>query len=250
MMIRFFVVLLVWTRCAAVHASLILPVVQVDELKLIGDPLTLTSMNKLSLSEHEAMFHRWKIKASLEQVMSTLSRQVPSDTIAWSDGDVMRMVWAFTERSQMLIFFQIKENCVEFFLSTIHLNRNNHAKSIDFKKSSKIPERSIGSFQIFKKVLHELPLNAEPLMDVRDASGGVDARSLLYAIHMSLEFVESTLRQSLKKYHWLVNEAQQNNTLLNQTKSMTAEHAGNHLHINLVPYFGLTYLYVNFSGAQ
>jgi hypothetical protein len=209
--------------------------VQIGERQLVGDPDTLLTVGKLSMSGYEINLNQWERAQGINAVMETLTAQVPDDTLAWSDGERMQILWTTPEQSHVLVVSPLNENRVSFFLSSIRM-------------SAQYENRGQTLYHQLKRTLSEPTINAQLIMDVRDTTNESDAFSLLYVSTQSINFLAEHIRHSLKKNDWFIRETPQTQLHFKQAYSIQAVRPGSHLRLDLVDN-GQSFLYVNLSGA-
>ena len=221
--------------------------IQVGDLKLTGDPQTHVSIEKISSDEHEIAIHQWSSQETLDKVMRFLALQVPSNTIAWSDDDSIRMHWTSAKRSYMLIIYPLSEGKTEFYLSYLQAN-NNIPKYIQTNASRAIYDQSFVKEASISKIFQEINITYERLMDVKDDSAQSVSRSMLFVFANPIDRLEDLLRKSLIKNSWMLTESSARRQRLTRARSMTAVSQDKVLYMNLVEYLGRSYLYANLSG--
>jgi hypothetical protein len=210
-------------------------VVMVGEHQLVGDPDTLFTLEKLSMGGYAITLNQWEKAQGINTVMKTLTAQLPDDTLAWSEGERMRIVWSTAEQSHVLVVSPLDANHVSFSLSSIRL-------------SILQGSRDETSYRQLKRMLSDSSLNAQLMMDVRDESHDADVVSLLYVSTQPINTLVKIIRHSLKKNDWFVVEVSQAPRHFKQTYSIDAVRSGSHLRLDLVD-IGQSFIYVNLSGG-
>lgn len=210
-------------------------VVTVGGRQLVGDPDTLFTLEKLSMSGYEITVHQWKKAQEINTVMEVLTAQLPEDTLAWSDGDQMKILWSTAEHSHVLTVSPLDTNRVSFSLSSIRMSVLNES-------------RDEASYRQLKKILSDPTLNAQLLMDVRDQIHDSDVASILYVSKHSINFLVQKIRQSLKKNNWFIVETSQTQRHFKPSYSIDAVQSGLHLRLDLID-IGQSFVYVNLSGG-
>lgn len=209
-------------------------VVWVGERQLVGDPDTFITLEKLSVSGHDLHISHWESAQGLNEVMQTLTAQLPDDTLAWSDGDLMHIHWTTPEQSHVLIVAPTTVERVSFFHSSIGM-------SVVQENRSQVSSREL------RKTLSDPSLSAQLMMDIRDDSMGSEALSLLYSSQLSIKNLAQKIRDSLTKKNWSVTESPKIQPHFLQDHSIKATQAGALLQIDLVD-IGQSFMYVNLSG--
>jgi hypothetical protein len=210
-------------------------VVMVGERQLVGDPDTLFTLEKLSIGHYEITLNQWEKALGINKVLETLTAQLPDDTLAWSDGERMRILWSTTKQSHVLVVFPLDSNRVSFSLSSIRL-------------SVLQDSRDAISHHELKKILSEPTHNAQLIMNVRDKVHDADNVSLLYVSTQSINALAKKIKHSLKKNDWFIFEIPQAPRHFKQTYSIDAVRSGSYLRLDLVD-IGQSFIYVNLSGG-
>lgn len=224
--------------------------VQIGDLKLTGDPQTLTSIEKISIGEHDIEIHQWSSRESLAKVMRSLALQVPSNTLAWNDDDVIRVYWTSVSRSYMLNIHPLSQDRIEFYLSYLHTKLNIQSNHLQTGLLSVISSQSFEQDDSITRIFQEFNEKNERLMDVKDESAEIVSRSMLFVVTYPLDQLEELLRSSLIKNSWSLTELSTRKGRLVQARSIVATRPQKILHMNLVEYFGRSYLYANYSGVS
>ncbi len=209
-------------------------VVWVGERRFVGDPDTFINLEKLSVSGHDIHISHWESAQGLNEVMQILTTQLPEDTLAWSDGDLMHIQWTTPEQSHVLVVVPTAADRVSFFHSSIGM-------SVFQENRSQVSSHDL------RKTLSDPSLSAQLMMDVRDHSVGSEAVSLLYSSQLSIKNLAQKIRDSLTKKNWSVTEALKIQPHFLQDHSIKATQAGALLQIDLVD-IGQSFMYVNLSG--
>lgn len=208
-------------------------VVMVGERALVGDPNTLFTLEKLSMGGYEITLMQWEKAQGINTVMETLTTQLPDDTLAWSDGEQMRILWSTAEQSHVLVVSPLDVNHVSFSLSSICM--------------SVLHDSRVGTlYRQLKKTLSDPTLNAQLIMDVRDKIHDSDVVSLLYVSTQSINSLAQKIRHSLTKNDWFIFEVPQARRHFKQAYSIDAVRSGSHLRFDLVD-IGQSFIYVNLS---
>lgn len=208
--------------------------VWVGERQLVGDPNTLVTLGKLSMSGYEISLNQWERAQGINEVMETLTTQLPDDTLAWSDGERMRILWSTAEQSHVLVVSPLDANHVSFSISSIRLSVMHDS-------------RDETSYRLLKKTLTDPTLNIQLIMDVKDDVQDSDVISLLYVSTQSINSLAQKIRQSLIKNDWFIHETPQTQRHFKKADSIEADRLGAHLRFDLVD-IGQSFIYVNLSG--
>lgn len=210
-------------------------VVMVGERHLVGDPNTLLTLEKLSMSGYAITLNQWESAQGINTVMETLTTQLPDDTLAWSDGERMQIFWSTAEQSHVLVVSPLDINKVSLSLSSIRISVIHDS-------------REETSYRQLKKTFSDPILNAQLLMDVRDDIHDSDVISLLYVSTQSINSLAQKIKHTLKKNDWFIYETPQTQRHFKQAYSIDAVRSGSHLRLDLVD-IGQSFLYVNLSGG-
>lgn len=210
-------------------------IVRVGERQLVGDPHTLFSLGKLSMSGYEITLNRWERSQGINAVMETLTAQLPDDTLAWSDGERMRLLWTTPDQSHFLVVSPLNDHHVSFFLSSMRLSVQRESEGLS-------------TYHELKKSLAESTLNAQLLMDASDKSNEENVISLLYVSSLSINTLVKKIRNILKKNYWSITEMPQTQGYFQHAYSIEALRPGSFLRLDLVD-VGQSFLYVSLSGG-
>ena len=211
--------------------------VMVGERLLVGDPQTLITLSKMSIGGHEIKLSRWQRKEDINQVIQTLTTQLPSDTLAWSDGEQLHLQWSTSEQSHVLVVYPVKQDLSTFFLSSIFLSgvdqRRHHAAYI-----------------LLKQTLSEPGLRTQLLLDVRDDSTDSEATNLIYASSLSIKILDKKVRDVLNKNNWFIVDLSQHQSHFQYSSSFEAKRHGEILRFDLIDDTGRSFLYVHLSEGK
>ena len=211
-------------------------VVVVAERQWVGDPNTLHTLDNISVGGHEFSINRWKSSQGIDVVMRKLTEQVPADTIAWSDGEMMHMFWTTKDQSHVLRLTPETDTLVDLYLSS-------------FRLSKKSDEATLLAYTALKQALSERRFRAELMMDVQDKSSGAEAAALMYVSSQSIKKMDEALRRMLKNFGWSVIEDSQRHQSVFKASSIDAVRPGAALRMNLMGDVGRTFLYINLTGG-
>ncbi len=210
-------------------------VVMVGERQLVGDPDTLFTLEKMSIGGYVITLNQWKKAQGINTVMEVLTTQLPEDTLAWSDGDRMRILWSTAEQSHVLVVSPLDANHVSFSLSSIRLSVLNDS-------------RDGTSYRQLKRTFSDPALNTQLIMDVNDEIHDSGVISLLYISTQSINSLAQKIRHLLKKNDWFIFELSHPERHFKRAFSIDAVRSGSYLRIDLVD-IGTSFLYVNLSGG-
>lgn len=211
--------------------------VMVGERLLVGDPQTLITLSKMSIGGHEIKLSRWQRKEDINQVMQTLTAQLPSDTLAWSDGEQLHMQWSTSEQSHFLVVYPANQDLSTFFLSSIYLSgvdqRRHHA-----------------SYVLLKQTFSDPALRTNLLLDVRDDSTDSEATNLIYASSLSIKILDKKVRDVLNKNNWFIIDLLPHQSHFQYSSSFEAKRTGEILRFDFFEEIGRSFLYVHLSGGK
>jgi hypothetical protein len=211
--------------------------VMVGERMLVGDPQTLITLSKVSIGGHEIKLSRWQRKEEINQAMQTLTTQLPSDTLAWSDGEQLRMQWSTSEQSHLLVVYPVNKDLSTFYLSSIYLS------GVD-------PKRQHASYVLLKQTLSDPTFRTKLLLDVRDDSTDLGATSLIYDSTLSIKILDKKVRDVLNNNNWFIVDVSKHQSRFQYSSSFEAMRNGEILRFDLIDDTGRSYLYVHLSGGK
>jgi hypothetical protein len=203
----------------------------VDRQYLIENPLLLSSQNKIYISDHELTLTRWSLAQPIDDVIQNFSRKVPADTLAWSDGLVMHMLWTSSEHSHVLALKPESDTRVMVILSSMRLK----------------PFASNGSI---KSLFLNPRLAATLMLDVKDLSEDVASSTMIYSSEQSISFLYKALKEVLSREHWSVNEDSEQILLLPQSRKIQARLHRTVMSLDLIDHLGKRFIYVNTSEGD
>ncbi len=198
---------------------------------LNGHPLSLSSQNKIYLSDHEFTLTRWSLAQKIDDVIQNFSRQVPEDTFAWSDGLVMHMLWTSAEYSYVLALRPESDGHVTAILSSMRLK-------------PLVSDRSI------KSLFSNPRLAATLMLDVKDVSEGVASSIMIFSSGQSIPFLYKALRQIFSFENWSVNDESEKNLSRSHPRKIQARLRLTAVNMELIDYLGKTFIYVNTSEGD
>jgi len=204
---------------------------------LVGDPHTLTTLRKMNIGGHEIKLSRWQRKEDINQVIQTLTTQLPDDTLAWADGEQLHMQWFTPEQSHFLVVYPVSQDLSIFFLSSIYLSGDDQ-------------RRHHASYVLLKQILSDPALRTKLIMDVRDDSTDSEASSMIYASSLSVNNLNNKVRDVLNKNNWLIVDLLQHKRHFQYSISFEARHLGEFLRFDLIDDIGRSFLHVHLSGGK
>lgn len=245
-MVRWFFLMIVYGHCGVSGAE----TVNIDRLQLVGNPHSLSTMGKMYVGRHEITLSRWYSLQRIEDVIRDLSRQVPEETLAWSDGLVMQMLWTSDQYSHLLALMPESETRAAFFLSSIRLTPSETLQGHSNQNPSEKRRQSFESYERLKTIFSISKLSAELMFDVRDPVGDAESATLLYASVHSIHFLERAIRNALSQKNWLVSTNSQQMSVSTQPRTIQARCDGALVKIDLLEYLGKTFMYAHVSGGN
>jgi len=211
--------------------------VMVGERLLVGDPQTLITLSKMNIGGHEIKLSRWQRKEGINQVMQTLTAQLPGDTLAWSDGEQLHMQWITSEQSHLLVVYPVNQDLSTFFLSSIDLS------GVDQR-------RQHASYVLLKQTLSDPTFRTKLLLDVRDDSTDSEATSLIFASTLPIKILDKKVRAVLNKNNWFIVDLSQHQSHFQHSSSFEAMRPGEILRFDLIDDVGRSFLYVHSTGGK
>ena len=224
---RFFYGMIFFGHCFAYSAE----VLSIARQHLLGPPHSLSSQHKIYLSDHELTLTRWSLAQQLDDVIQHFSRQVPEDTLAWSDGLVMQMLWTSAEHSHVLALRPESDERVTVILSSMRLK----------------PLVSTGSI---KSLFSNPRLAATLMLDVKDISEDVASSTMIFSSGQSIPFLYQALRDILSLEHWSVSEDFKNVLTRSHSQKIQARLRRTVMNIDLIDHLGKTFIYVQTSEGD
>lgn len=204
---------------------------RIDREHLIGNPLSLSSHHKLYISDHELTLTRWSLSQTIDEVIQSISRQVPEDTLAWSDGLVMHMLWTSSEHSHVLALRPESDGRVTAILSSLRLK----------------PLVSTGSI---KSLFSNPRLAATLMLDVKDHSEDVASSTMIFSSGQSIPFLYQALRQIFSLEHGSVTEDPKKFLSRSYPRKIQARLRGTVVNMDLIDHLGKTFIYVHTSEGD
>jgi len=221
--------------------------VHAGERQLIGNPITLSTLSNIRVGQHDIVHSRWFVDQNIDAVMSTLISQVPTDTIAWSDGLVLRMHWSSAKFSHVLELMPESDHQVSFSLSSLR-SEPNHSSSATYNiASAQSSIHHYAAYPSLKKMLSEPELSSELLMDVRDQTEQAEALNLLYVSVRPIFKIEQILRRMLAIQGWTAIETAFPTQSLHAARSFEAMRSGAVLRIDLIEHMSRSFMHLNLS---
>lgn len=206
-------------------------VLSIARQHLLGPPHSLSSQHKIYLSDHELTLTRWSLAQQLGDVIQHFSRQVPEDTLAWSDGLVMQMLWTSAEHSHVLALRPESDERVTVILSSMRL-------------------KPLVSTGLIKSLFSNPRLAATLMLDVKDVSEGVASSIMIFSSGQSIPFLYKALRQIFSFENWSVNDESEKNLSRSHPRKIQARLRLTAVNMELIDYLGKTFIYVNTSEGD
>lgn len=203
----------------------------IDRQHLTENPLSLSSENKIYVSDHEITVTRWIVAQPIDEVIEKFSRQAPEDTLVWSDGIVMHMIWTSGDHSHLLALRPESDVRVIAMLSSMRLK----------------PIVSTGSI---KSLFSNPRLAATLMLDVKDHSEDVTSSTMIFSSGQSMHALYKTLIQVFNLEHWSVTEDIEKPLTRSYPRKIQARLRGTVVNMDLMEYLGKTFIYVNASEGD
>ena len=245
-MVRWCFLMIVYGHCGLSGAE----TVNIDRLQLVGDPHSLSTMGKMYVGRHEITLSRWYSLQRIEDVIRDLSRQVPEDTLAWSDGLVMQMLWTSDQYSHLLSLMPESETRTAFFLSSIRLTPTETLQGHSTQNPTGKGQQSFESYERLKTTFSTSNLAAELMFDVRDLVDDAESATLMYASVHPIHYLERAIQKALTQKNWLLTTHSQQMVSSTQPRTIQARCYGALVKIDLLEYLGKTFMYVHVSGGN
>lgn len=205
--------------------------IRIDRQYLIGNPLSLTSQNKIYINDHELTVTRWSFAQPIDEVIQNFLRQVPEDTLAWSDGLVMHLSWACAEHSHVLTLRPESDGDVTAMLSSLRLK----------------PLVSTGPI---KSLFSNPRLAATLMLDVKDHAEDVASSTMIFSSEQSIPFLYKALTQIFSLEQGSVTEDVEKLLPQYHPRKIQARLRGVMVNVDLIEHLGKTFIYVNISEGD
>ncbi len=219
--------------------------VSIAGAQMIGDPSTLSTINKLNLSGHNIEVSRWKSASGLDVVMQQLALQVPQETLAWSETGVIYLHWTTTHQSHFLMVEPINDRTVEFTVSSIDVFQHHHSR---LEKNNTFRDQD--TYREIKSFFNLHFINAKLLLDVKDHAADADSFTLLFELEQNLFWVEGELKDLLKSAGWHLTGEIQPARVSNTPRAFEATRYQQQLRIDLVTKFSKTFVHIHQIGSH
>jgi len=221
---QFFYSMIFFGHCFAYSAEAI----SIDRQHLIGNPLSLSSQNKIYISDHEFTVTHWSLAQPIDEVIQNFTKQVPEETLAWSDGLVLHMLWRSAEHSHLLALRPESDTRVTAMVSSMRLK----------------PIVSTGSI---KSLFSNPSLAATLMLEVKDLSDDVDSTTMIFSSGQSMPTLYKALIQVFNIKHWSVTENVEKILTWSQPRKIQARLRGTEVNVDLIEHLGKTFIYVHAS---
>lgn len=218
--------------------------VSVAGAQIVGDPSTLSTINKLNLSGHNIEVNRWISVLGIDAVMQQLSLQVPQETLAWGDAGVIYLHWTKAQRSHFLIVKPVDDRTVEFTVSSIDMYRLNPSTP---DKNNTFREQDT-----YREIINLFSLHfpkAKILLNVKDHAADVDSFTLLVELEQNFNWVDGELKSLFENAGWHLTGEIQSARVSHTPRAFEAIRYQQHLRIDLVAEFGKTFVHLHQTGS-
>ena len=218
--------------------------VVVAGIRLVGNPETLSSINKMTVQGHDIEVTRWKTTLNLDEVMQRLSTQTPKETIAWGEAGVINMIWKSDRHSQFLTLTSLSNDGVELVLSGVGLK-----PSTQFSLLKNNSEHGRYALNDIRHTFNSRTLNATLLLDVKDHVTDSASFTQLYSSSQNLHLVDGEIRRLLLQDGWLIESLSGQTASQMNYRTIEASRHQQQLRIDLLAEFGKTFMHINQIGS-
>lgn len=218
--------------------------VDVAGIQLVGNPDTLSSINKLAVHGHEIEVSKWQTHLSLDEVMQRLSKQTPNETLAWGEAGVINMIWKSNRSSQFLTLTTSSNGGVELVLTGVGLKPSTQV-------SSRKNHSELGRYDLndFRDTFNSRTLKATLLLDVNDHVIDSTSFTQIYSSSQSLSFVDGEMRRLLLQDGWLIENLSGQTGSQSNYRVIEAFRNQQQIRIDLLVEFGKTFMHINQIGS-
>jgi hypothetical protein len=203
----------------------------IDRQYLTENPLSRSSHNKIYITDHAFTVTRWSFAQPIDEVIQIFSKEVPEDTLVWSDGLVMRMFWTSTEYSHLLALRPESDTHVTAMLSSMSLKPIVSTKSV-------------------KSLFSNPSLAATLMLDVKEHSEDVVSSTMIFSSVQSKASLYKALIQVFNLEHWFVTEDVEKILSRSHPRKSQARLRGTMVNMDLIEYLGKTFIYVHTSEGD
>jgi hypothetical protein len=241
-----FFLIIIFETCLAQEKNF----VQIAQQQFIGDADSLSNLGEMQVGEHTLSLSRWYSSRSIEEVIRTISGQVPADTLAWSDGLVLQMVWTSSEYSHVLALMPESEQRVALLLSSMRLSpaMTLHGGSLNNFKQKKIQTWVIAD--ALKNIFLSPILVATLMLEVRDPADHAQSATFIFSSAQSVDFLVQAVGRALSNQDWVIAKGSQQHRSRLQSRSIHALRPGASLRIDLMTVLGTTFININMLGGE
>lgn len=227
-----------------------LMLIDAGERKLIGNPKTLLVIRDIQVGQHEIMMSRWQAEQGIQAVMPILLTQLPTDTIAWSNGEVMQMQWESSIFSHVLAVHPLGRDQVSFTLTSLRLHTGQQPSRANQLKIDSSLKQSLSTYLAIKSLLAEPSLKNQLILDVNNPGEASTVTSLLYVSSHPIFYLKKLLRNTLSSQRWTLTDSfSSSDQSLRGAVSIEAYFQKALIRIDLVEHAGRTFLYLYLTAS-
>lgn len=241
----YFYFMLVFETCFAQDADL----VQVAQHQFVGDANSLSTLREMRVGEHALSLSRWYSSRPIHDVLEKISKQVPEDTIAWSNGSVLQMIWNSTEYSHVLALMPDSDQRVELWLSSIQLTPWRASDGDSLQKSLSKDNQTWVTADALKNLFLKHVFSSSLMLEVRDHEEKAPSATFIFSSAQQIDFIDQVARHALSNQDWVITQGIQQHRSSLQPRSIQAFRSGVSLRIDCMTVLGATFIYVNMLGG-
>lgn len=227
-----------------------LMLIEAGERKLIGNPKTLLVIRDIQVGQHEIMMSRWQAEQGIQAVMPILLTQLPTDTIAWSNGEVMQMQWESSIYSHVLALHPLGRDQVSFTLTSLRLHPGQQPSRANQSIAESTLKQSSSTLFAIKSLLAEPSLKNQLILDVKNQRDNSTVTSLLYVSSHPIFHLKKMLRNILSSQRWTLTDSfSSSDQSLRGAVSIEAYFDKALIRIDLVEHAGRTFLHLYLTAS-
>lgn len=224
--------------------------VQIAQQQFIGDADSLSNLGEMQVGEHTLSLSRWYSSRSIEEVIRTISGQVPPDTLAWSDGLVLQMVWTTTDYSHVLALMPEREQGVALLLSSMRLTPTMALHRAYLNKPQHKKSQPWVIADALKNIFFSPILVATLMLEVRDPADHAQSATFIFSSLQPVEFLVQAIGRALSHQDWVITQGSHPHRSELQSRSIQALRPGASLRIDLMTVLGTTLININMLGGE
>lgn len=240
-----FYFMLVFETCFAQDAELI----QVAQYQFIGDAVSLSTLGEMRVGEHALSLSRWNASLPVHEVIRKISQQIPEDTLAWSNGLVLQMVWTSSDHSYVLALMPDGVQGVELLLSSIRLSPSRALDGDSLRKSVSKDNQTWVIAEGLKNIFLKPIFSSSLMLEVRDPEEKAPSATYIFSSTQPIDFVDQAARNALSNQDWVITQGSRQDRSSSQSRSIQALRPGVSLRIDFMTALGATFINVNMLGG-